>query len=158
MVVDNQLVNAECRPVGGMAAAPLVVTNVMRGATISMTLDCNNTFNSLVVAENDRAYTAISPPGMPRLELTRMPMVSTLVWVDDIIIYSRNMEEHIKHVDDVQERRLKSTSAMDENESKQRESGRTRQDENTNRHQSAEVSTTHSTAEQDKQCSADHGK
>jgi len=60
---------------------------------------------------------------MPRLELTRMPMgakdstaalyqamVSTfsnalyryaLVWADDIIIYSKSLEDHVKHVDDI---------------------------------------------------------
>ena len=74
MVVDNRLVNAKCKPVGGMAAAPMDIIKVMSGAKIFTTLDCKNAFDSLVLAEKDRAFTAISPPGMPRLELTRMPM------------------------------------------------------------------------------------
>jgi len=108
-VIDNRLVNADCEPVGSMSASPLSIIRMMDGATIFTTLDCKNAFYSLELAEEDRPYTAISPPGLPRLELTRMPMgakasmaalyqamVDTigealyqyaLVWADDIIIY-----------------------------------------------------------------------
>jgi len=123
LVVDNRLVNAVCKPVGSMRASPLQVIRAIMGATIFTTLDCKNAFYSLLLAEEDRKYTAISPPGMGRLELTRMPMgakASTsalfqamtatigdayykyaLMWADDIIIYSKNLEEHIRHVDDI---------------------------------------------------------
>jgi len=74
LVVDNRLVNAECRPVGSMSAAPLGVIRTMQGAKIFTTLDCKNAFYSLELAKKDREFTAISPPGMERLELTRMPM------------------------------------------------------------------------------------
>ena len=123
LVVDNRLVNADCKPVGAISASPLAIIKMMRGAKIFTTLDCKNAFYSLELAEKDRALTAISPPGIPRLELTRMPMgakasmaalyqamVSTLgealyrdalVWADDIIIFSQNMEEHLEHVDSI---------------------------------------------------------
>ena len=126
LVVDNRLVNAECKAAGGMSASPLGIIKAIKGATIFSTLDCKNAFYSLQLAEKDREFTAISPPGMPRLELTRMPMgakastaalyqamVTTLgdalyryalVWADDIIIYSKNMSEHVQHVNEVLER------------------------------------------------------
>lgn len=56
-----------------MSAAPLGVIKV-RGAKIFTMLDCKNAFYSLELAKRDREFTAISPPGMARLELTRMPM------------------------------------------------------------------------------------
>jgi len=74
LVVDNRLVNHECKPKGAMSATPLAVMKMMAGATIFTTLDCKNAFYSLNLAEEDRQFTAISPPGMPRLELTKMPM------------------------------------------------------------------------------------
>ncbi len=123
LVVDNRLVNSQCKPVGGMSASPLSIIKSMSGARIFTTLDCKTAFYSLVLTERDREFTAISPPGMPRLELTRMPMgarastaalyqamVATLgralyryalVWADDIIIYSQNEDDHVRHVDDV---------------------------------------------------------
>ena len=123
LVVDLREVNRVCQPVGGMSAATLDLVKVMGGAKIFTTIDIKNAFYSLVLAEKDRKYTAISLPGMARLELTRMPMgakgsmaalyqamVNTLgdalykyamVWADDIIIYSKNGEDHIKHVDDI---------------------------------------------------------
>lgn len=123
MVIDIRLLNQMCKPVGGMAAATLDIIKTMRGAKIFTTLDCKNAFYSLKLARKDWEYTAISPPGMPRLMLTRMPMgvkastaalyqamVNTLgdalyrhalVWADDIIIFSKNAEDHIRHVDDV---------------------------------------------------------
>ena len=126
LVVDNRLVNRECKPVGAMSATPLSIIRQMGGAKVFTTLDCKNAFYSLVLSEKDREYTAISPPGMPRLELTRMPMgakastaalyqamVNTLgealyryalVWADDIIIYSKSMEDHVRHVDDILKR------------------------------------------------------
>lgn len=126
LVVDNRLVNAECRAEGTMSAAPLGVIKAIRGATIFTTLDCKNAFYSLPLDKRDRQFTAIMVPTVGKLELTRMPMGAkassaalyramvdtlgktlykyTLVWADDIIIYSKNMEEHIKHVDDVLKR------------------------------------------------------
>ena len=123
MVVDSRQVNQACNPVGGMAAAPLDVIKSINGAKIFTTLDCKNAFYSLVLDEQDRPFTAISPPGMPKLELTRMPMgakASTaalfqammatlgnavytyaLVWADDVIVYSKNYNEHVKHLEDV---------------------------------------------------------
>ena len=123
MVVDSRQVNQACSPVGGMAAAPLDIIKSINGAKIFTTLDCKNAFYSLVLDEQDRPFTAISPPGMPKLELTRMPMgakASTaalfqammatlgnavytyaLVWADDVIVYSKNYEEHVRHLEDV---------------------------------------------------------
>ena len=123
MVIDFRLVNADCAPVGSMAAAPLSIIRMMVGARVFTTVDCKNAFYSLVLDIRDRPYTAISPPGLPRLQLTRMPMgakasmaalyqamvdtmgealyVYVVIWADDIIIFSKTMEEHIRHVDDV---------------------------------------------------------
>ena len=130
MVVDSRQVNQECNPVGGMAAAPLDVIKLIDGAKIFTTLDCKNAFYSLVLDERDRPFTAISPPGMPKLELTRMPMgakassaalfqammatlgnavyTHALVWADDVIVYSKDYNEHVKHLEDV-------LSKLDEN-------------------------------------------
>jgi len=130
MVVDIRQVNKVCKPSGGMSAATLDIIRVMNGAKVFTTLDCKNAFYSLVLAEKDREFTAISPPGLPRMELTRMPMgakastaalyqamcntlgetmfVYTLVWADDIMVYSKSFEEHIRHVDDI-------LSRLDEN-------------------------------------------
>jgi len=74
VVTDNRLVNADCVPVGAMSASPLSIIRMMAGATIFTTVDCKNAFYSLQLDEADTAYTAISPTGLPRLELTRMPM------------------------------------------------------------------------------------
>lgn len=126
LVVDNRRVNAVCRAVGSMSASPLSVIKAMSGAKIFTTLDCKNAFYSLELTEKDRQFTAISPPGMPHLELTRMPMGAkasmaalyqamtktlgdalykyVLVWADDIIIFSKSMEEHIEHLRDVLEK------------------------------------------------------
>jgi len=120
LVVDNRLVNAECELVGAISAAPFGVIKNTRGAKYFTTLDCRNAFYSLKLRKEDKEYTLISPPGMPKLELTRIPMgtkTSTaalyqarekytrrdlyryvLVWADDIIISGSSMEEHIQHV------------------------------------------------------------
>ena len=39
LVVDNRLVNHECKPKGAMSATPLAVKKMMAGATIITTLD-----------------------------------------------------------------------------------------------------------------------
>lgn len=123
LVVDNRLVNAQCKPIASLSASPLAIIKSMGKATIFTTLDCKNAFYSLELCKRDREFTAISPPGMPRLELTRMPMgakastpalyqamVTTLgdalykyalVWADDIIIFSNSLEEHKRHLDDI---------------------------------------------------------
>ena len=123
LVVDNRLVNAVCKPVGSISASPLAIIRMTNGAKIFTTLDCKNAFYSLVLTKRDREFTAISPPGMPRLELTRMPMGArasmsalcqamgntlgdalyryALVWADDVIIFSKSMAEHVAHVDDI---------------------------------------------------------
>ena len=109
-----------------MRAPTLELIKMMDGATVFTTLDCKNAFYSLVLAEKDRPFTAFSAPGLQRLEFVRIPMgpkasmaalyqamVSTLgealyvyvlVWADDIIIFSKNIEDHIRHVRDVLEK------------------------------------------------------
>ena len=126
LVVDNRLVNKECKPVGAMSATPLGIIRMMAGAKRFTTIDCKNAFYSLLLAKRDRELTAISPPGCPHLQLTRMPMGAkasmsalyqamtdtlgdalyeyVLVWADDIIIYSKTEEEHVKHVDTILDR------------------------------------------------------
>ena len=126
LVVDNRLVNKDCKPVGAMSETPLGVIRMMQGAKIFTTLDCKNAFYSLVLDERDREYTAISVPGFPRLELTRMPMGAkasmsalfqamtdtigdalyryALVWADDITKFSKTEEEHVKHVETILDR------------------------------------------------------
>jgi len=74
VVVDNRLVNARCEPVGSTSASPLTMIKYMTGAKVFTTLDCKNACYSLVLYEDDRKFTAISPPRMQHLELTRMPM------------------------------------------------------------------------------------
>ena len=123
LVVDNRLVNMDCVAPGGMRASTLDVIRAIGGAKFFTTIDCKNAFYSLVLDERDRLFTAIRLPGFPCLVLTRMPMgakastaalyqamvatlgealyVYVLVWADDIIIFSKTWEEHIKHVDDV---------------------------------------------------------
>jgi len=123
MVIDIRQLNKACRPVGGMRASTLDIIKTMKGAKFFTTLDCKNAFYSLKLAKKDWPFTAISPPGEFRLMLTRMPMgakastaalyqamVATLgdalyryalVWADDIIIFSKSEEEHIRHVADV---------------------------------------------------------
>jgi len=123
IVVDSRMVNRVCRPVGGLSASTIDVIRVINGGKIFSTLDCKNAFYSLELVPEDRAFTAISPPGLPRLESTRMPMgakastaalyqaiVNTVgealyqyvvVWADDMLIYSPSIEDHIKHVDDI---------------------------------------------------------
>jgi len=123
IVVDERLVNKYCIPTPEMSASTLDLIKMLNGAKIFTILDCKNAFYSLSLAEKDRQFTDISPPGLPQLELTRMPMgakastaalyravmntlseavyVYVLVWADDILIYSQNIEDHIKHVDDV---------------------------------------------------------
>jgi len=123
LVIDIRLVNAVCQPVGSMRTSPLQVIRAIIGASVFTTIDCKNAFYSLLLAVKDRKYTSITIPGMGKFELTRMPMgakASTaalyqamiivlgdalykyvLVWADDIIIFSKSMEEHIKHVDDI---------------------------------------------------------
>lgn len=61
LVVDNRLVNAECKPIGAMSAAPLGVIKTMRDAKIFSTPDCKNAFYSLELAKRDKEFTAISP-------------------------------------------------------------------------------------------------
>lgn len=126
LVVDNRLVNKDCKPAAAMSANPLGVIRMMEGAKIFTTLDCKNAFYCLPLAEADRELTAISVPGYPHLELTRMPMGAkasmaalflamtetvgdalyryVLIWADDIIIYSKNEEEHFKHVREILDR------------------------------------------------------
>jgi len=97
LVVDNRLVNAECKAVGSMSATPLlnhlredlkirpvqtdklvtyetkkqekITLTVSRRdrhadvgdrAAVLTTLDCKNTFYSLVLTKRDREFTAIS--------------------------------------------------------------------------------------------------
>jgi len=50
------------------------IAKVMTGARFFTTLDCKNAFSSLLPSERDRELTAISPPGISRLEATRMPI------------------------------------------------------------------------------------
>ena len=123
LVVDNRLVNDQCKSIPTLSASPLALIKTMSKACKFTTVDCKNAYYSLLLCKRDREYTAISPPGMPRLELTRMPMgskasaaalyqamVSTLgdtlyrcalVYADDIIIFSNSLEDHIKDVDEV---------------------------------------------------------
>jgi len=121
LVVDNRLVNHECKLKGAMAAAPLGVVRIMAGAKIFSTLDCKNAFYSLEQDEKDRQYISFYAPGVGKLELTIMgakastsalyqAMTATLgdalyryalVWADDIIVYSKSMEEHKVHLRDV---------------------------------------------------------
>ena len=75
VMVDNRLVNADCKPpVGAMSASPLSINRMMNGAKIFTTLDFKNAFYCLLLAAPDRPYTAMSIPGGPRLQSTRMPM------------------------------------------------------------------------------------
>ena len=54
--------------------ATLNLIKMTNKTKISTTLDCKNAFYGLSLAERDRPFTAISPPELPRIELTRMPM------------------------------------------------------------------------------------
>ena len=74
LVVDNRLVNADCKPVGAMSASPLSIIRMMNGAKIFTTLDLKNAFYCLLLAAPDRPYTAMSIPGGPSPQSTRMPM------------------------------------------------------------------------------------
>ena len=57
-----------------MSASPLGIIRMMNGAKIFTTLDLKNAFYCLLLAVQDRPYTAMSIPGGPRLQSTRMPM------------------------------------------------------------------------------------
>jgi len=57
-----------------MSRATLDLIKMMSGAKISTTLLCKNIFYNLSLAEDDKPLTTTSHPGLPRLELTRMPM------------------------------------------------------------------------------------
>jgi len=126
LVIDFRQVNAICKPVGAMRASPLDVIRAISGAVIFTTLDCKNAFYSIPLVEKDWSFTSFTIPGKGKLEMTRMPMgakastsalyqamiaaigdayyKNTLVWADDIIIYSKNLEEHIRHVDTILQR------------------------------------------------------
>jgi len=73
-MVDNRLVNAECKPVGSMTTAPLHMNKAMRGAIIFTTLDCQNAFYSLPPAEEDWELIETSSPELLRLRLTGIPV------------------------------------------------------------------------------------
>ena len=123
MVVDNRLVNEVCRPVGSSSVCPLNLIKMIHEAMRFTAMDCKDAFYSLLLAEKDQQYTAISPPGMPHLHLTRMPMgakasmaalnqaltrtlgdmlyKNVLNYADDILIFSKTEEEHKEHVREV---------------------------------------------------------
>jgi len=120
MVIDIRLVNKVCKPVGGMCASTLDIIKMMSGVKIFTTLDCKNAFYSLLLHPLDMAFTSMTFPGKGKFKLTRMPMGAkastaalyqamvatlgealyryTLVWTDDIIIFSASLRDHINHV------------------------------------------------------------
>jgi len=76
IVVDNRLVNADCEPVGAMSASPLNIIRMLDGAVIFTTHDLKNAFYCLLLAAEDRPFTAITLTGIGRLQSTRMQMGS----------------------------------------------------------------------------------
>lgn len=104
------------------------------------TCDVTAAFYSLVLREEDREFTACSPPGMKRLQLTRVPMGGrnsmaslekamsitlegllgecVIMHADDLCIFSKSKEQHLEDIDRVFNRLDQAGFTLDESKIK----------------------------------------
>ena len=135
-VLDCRKLNEHCKAEAGQQLSIMDKLKSIGPFKFVTTCDITAAFYSLVLREEDREFTACSPPGMKRLQLTRVPMGGknsmaalekamavtlegllgecVIMHADDLCIFSKTKEQHLIDIQRVFERLDKAGFTLDE--------------------------------------------